>query len=93
MKCPFCGVEQALSELHRHLVADHAGEVRTEELAGRMAYAVTCPYCLQRYRQPIRKSAGDPEFVAEFERQIRLVAFDMLVHHLVAEHDSERAEP
>ena len=93
MTCPFCGVEQPVSELHRHLVANHADAVQTEEVAGRMAYAVTCPHCAQRYRQPIRKSAGDPEFVAEFDRQIRLVALDMLVHHLLAEHGPERVEP
>jgi len=91
--CPFCGVEWPIRELHEHLVAEHAGEVRTEEVAGRMAYAVTCPYCSQRYRQPIRKSGGDPQFLAEFERQIRLVALDMLVHHLAAEHGPERVEP
>ena len=27
------------------------------------------------------------EFLAEFATEIRMVAFDMLVHHLVAEHD------
>jgi hypothetical protein len=37
----------------------------------------------------VRKGARDPEFVAEFEPQIRMVAFDMLVHHLVAEHEQQ----
>ena len=29
----------------------------------------------------------DPEFLAEFGTEIRMVAFDMLVHHLTAEHN------
>ena len=59
MKCPFCILDKPVRDVHAHLVADHAGEIRTEDIGERMAYTVTCPYCSERYRQPIRKSAGD----------------------------------
>ena len=93
MKCPFCVLDEPVRDVHAHLAAEHGGEIRTEDIGERIAYTVTCPYCSQRYRQPIRKSAGDPQFVEEFERQIHLVAFDMLINHVLAEHGLECAEP
>lgn len=92
MTCPFCEVEAPVRELHAHLGTDHATEIRTEELGERTVYVVTCPYCSDQYRQPIRKGAADPGFLVEFERQIRLVAFDMLINHVLAEHGAERVE-
>lgn len=80
-------------ELHEHLAADHAGEIRTEDVGDRVVYTVSCPYCSDVYRKPIKKGAGDPEFLAEYRRQIELVAFDMLIHHLRAEHDAEPVQP
>jgi sarcosine oxidase delta subunit len=93
VRCPFCGVDRPIRDLHAHLAADHASEIRTEELGERVAYTVTCPYCSESYRQPIRKGAGDPQFLAEYERQIQLVAFDMLINHVLAEHGLESVEP
>ncbi len=91
--CPFCGVDLPIGDLHLHLADSHADEIGTEDVGERTVYTVTCPYCSERYRHPIRKSVGDPEFLAEYRRQIQLVAFDMLIHHLRAEHDPERVEP
>lgn len=93
MKCPFCDVDLPVRDLHVHLADNHAGEVGTEDLGERTVYSVICPYCSQQYRRPIRKSVGDPQFLAEYQRQIQLVAFDMLIHHLRAEHGAERVEP
>lgn len=87
MKCPFCELELGWRELHAHLATEHAGEIITEEVGDRVVYAVTCPHCGARHRQPIKKGAADPGFVTEFEQQIRLVAFDMLLTHLLAEHE------
>jgi hypothetical protein len=92
VNCPFCDVELPVRDLHLHLADNHAREIGTEDVGERIVYSVTCPYCSQRHRQPIRKAVGDPEFLAEYQRQIQLVAFDMLIHHLRAEHDAERVE-
>jgi hypothetical protein len=91
--CPYCDTEGSIRDLHAHLAAEHSGEISTEHIGDRKAYTVTCPYCSERYRQPIKKSAGDPEFLAQFEHQIHLVAFDMLINHVLAEHGMERVEP
>ncbi len=49
--------------------------------------AIVCPACGARYERPVRKAARDPGFTAGFSREIQLVAMDMLVHHLLAEHE------
>lgn len=87
MKCPFCASDLPIGELHLHLADDHAEKIGTEEAGERIVYTVTCPHCGDSYRRPIKKAVADPEFLSEFERQIKLVAFDMLIHHLRAEHD------
>ena len=87
MKCPFCESDLPVSRLHLHLADDHPGAIGTEEVGQRTVYSVTCPQCGESYRRPIKKAAGDPEFLAVFERQIHLVAFDMLIHHTRAEHE------
>ena len=87
MKCPFCDADMSTRELHVHLADDHADKISTEEAGERIVYTVTCPHCGDSYRRPIKKAVANPEFLSEFERQIQLVAFDMLIHHLRAEHD------
>lgn len=94
MRCPFCAEtgpdeDRSIRRLHAHLADQHADRVRFDDLGERSAYAVVCPYCEEQYRQPMRKSAGDAEFLREHGRQIRLVAFDMLINHLLAEHEPE----
>ena len=88
MSCPYCatGAELGLRELHAHLAADHADEISTEEAGDRLVYVITCPRCGSQYRKPIKKGVADPGFADEFAGQIRLVAFDMLLNHLLAEH-------
>ena len=49
---------------------------------GKVFYEISCPLCGARHEQLVRKGAADPEFLAEFGTEIRMVAFDMLVHHL-----------
>ncbi len=76
-----------VGDLHLHLVDNHAAEIRTEDIGDRTGYVVTCPHCSETYRKIIRKATGDPEFLREYHRQIELVAFDMLIHHMRAEHE------
>lgn len=88
MTCPYCADDATfdLRELHAHLAAAHAAEITTEEAGDRLVYAVICPHCGSQYRKPIKKGVADPGFAEEFAGQIRLVAFDMLLNHLLAEH-------
>jgi hypothetical protein len=88
MNCPYCalGTDLDLRELHAHLASGHADEIATEEAGDRLVYVVTCPQCGSQYRKPIKKGVADPGFAEEFAGQIRLVAFDMLLNHLLAEH-------
>jgi hypothetical protein len=86
MQCPWCEFAAAPSALHAHLGERHADQVRTAERNGKVFYEITCPRCGARYEHLVRKAARDPEFLAGFGREIALVAQDMLVHHLMAEH-------
>ena len=61
--------------------------MRVEERGDRKFYALTCPLCGDGYEHQIKPRGRDPRFVEEFSAQIRLVAFDMLVNHLLGEHE------
>jgi len=86
MRCPWCDEDQPTRALHAHLAEAHPDAVRTYGREERQFYQVGCPYCGAEYTQRIKKASRDEGFVAEFDRQIRLVAFDMLINHVLAEH-------
>ncbi len=86
MNCPWCPFDGAPRALHAHLADTHPEGVRFEERLGKSFYALECPLCGAGYDHQIKPRGRDPDFVAEFQGQIRLVAFDMLVNHLMAEH-------
>jgi hypothetical protein len=85
--CPFCSFEGPPRTLHAHLGEQHGDAVRFEERSGRSFYALTCPLCGDGYEREIKPRGRDPGFVDEFSAQIRLVALDMLVNHLIGEHE------
>ena len=87
MHCPFCSYEGQPRGLHAHLGEQHPEAVRFEDKGGRSFYALTCPICNDGYEREIKPRGRDPRFVEEFSAQIRLVAFDMLVNHLMGEHE------
>ena len=87
MHCPFCSFEGQPRGLHAHLGEQHPEAVRFEDKGGRSFYALTCPICGDGYEREIKPRGRDPRFVEEFSAQIRLVAFDMLVNHLMGEHE------
>lgn len=89
MNCPWCGFEAGPRALHAHLGERHSEAVRTSERRGKTFYEVTCPRCGARYEHVVRKGARDPDFITEFEREIQMVALDMLLHHLMAEHEQQ----
>jgi len=84
--CPFCSFDGPPRSLHAHLGDQHADAVRFEERGGRSFYALTCPICGDGYEREIKPRGRDPGFVDEFSTQIRMVALDMLVNHLMGEH-------
>ena len=51
-----------------------------------MYTVLTCPVCGDIYEQVTKKARRDPSFVSEYEHEIRLVVFDLLLYHLQGEH-------
>lgn len=91
MTCPWCDFDGSPRALHAHLGDEHNVEaVGTEYRADTYFYTVGCPRCGAKYRHRIKKGIRDPGFLGEFEREIRMVALDMLVNHLMAEHENGR---
>lgn len=92
MRCPFCEVSGPRPELHAHLTDDHANQVQTwESGSGRRFYELKCPNCEESYRREVKPRLRDPGFLAEYSREIRVVAFDMFLYHLAAAHEEEEA--
>ncbi len=87
MNCPYCEFEAGPRALHAHLGERHTEAVTAVAAGGKARYEVTCPRCGARYQHVVRKGGRDPGFLTEFEREIQLVALDMLVNHLLAEHE------
>jgi len=87
MGCPWCEFSGEPRALHAHLGEAHEDGVRFEERGSSRWYVVTCPVCGDGYEHLVKPRSRDPRFVEEFQHEIRLVAFDMLVNHLIAEHE------
>ena len=88
MRCPLCPYAGGRGEVHRHLTEDHpdAVETWTESAGGKMRYRVECPVCGQAHEARVKPRSHDPAFLETFAREIRLVAFDMMLNHVEAEH-------
>lgn len=87
MNCPWCEFEASPRQLHAHLADVHEDVVTVEERESSRVYGITCPICGSTYEQPIKPRLRDAGFLEEFAGEIRLVAMDMLVNHLIAEHE------
>lgn len=88
MRCPYCQSTAARRELHLHLAETHASELKTsaDEAQGSFFYDLACPLCAQTMRRQIKPRWKDPAFLEEFGREIRLVAFDLLLYHVESDH-------
>ena len=88
MVCPWCSLDGSRRQIHRHLVDTHGEAVWTQpgDAEGRMHYLITCPRCAGEIRHAVKPRWGDPGFLVEFQREIRLVAFDLLLYHLEDAH-------
>ncbi len=89
MRCPWCGTEASPRVLHRHLVDAHGDAVAVVADGGRSRYETTCPLCDAHLGRTVKPFAHDPGFVDEHREQVLLVAFDVLVHHLLVAHDAD----
>jgi len=89
MHCPYCSVAGSRRELHAHLVERHGENVRgrRDEKTDRLYYRLDCPLCDEYAEQEVKPRGHDPEFWDTYEREIRLVAFDMLLYHVEAAHE------
>jgi hypothetical protein len=93
MRCPLCDFEAGRGEVHAHLVGAHPDAVETWRIgASRMRYRVSCPVCGAEHEARVKPRSHDPDFLETFSREIRMVAFDMLLNHLEAEHPHTRSE-
>jgi len=87
MKCPYCVAEGTRMETHAHLAADHPDAVETKQDGETsFVFVLRCPECGSEAERRINPRGRDPKFLEEFDREIRLVAFDMLLYHMQADH-------
>ncbi len=89
MNCPWCEFAGAPRPLHAHLGSAHPDAVRIIVEDHRQTYLIECPLCGEGYSQLIKPRGQDPGFLEEHGAQIRLVALDMLVNHLIVEHEEQ----
>ena len=93
MICPYCSFEGPRRALHAHAADTHPSAVTTttDPDSGRRFYELQCPFCPQSLRKQIKPRLKDPAFLEEYAREIRLVAFDVLLYHLEeAHHDHDQ---
>lgn len=88
MRCPLCDYEDERRVVHAHLIDDHADSVEmwTDARTGRRRYRVECPICQAAHEAQVKPRGHDGAFLETYRREIRMVAFDMLLNHLQAEH-------
>ena len=88
MTCPDCEFFGHRMDLHAHLLAQHPEKVQihVDEASGKLVYEVKCVLCDEVIRKQLRKR---PEVLEEYQREIRMVAFDLLLYHMQALHEPE----
>lgn len=74
--------------IHAHLADMHPDRVTLGHREGPNDpyFQVGCPACEQEAVQSVNPGGRDPGFLEEFEREVRLVAFDLLLYHMQADH-------
>ncbi|ACU53911.1 hypothetical protein Afer_0972 [Acidimicrobium ferrooxidans DSM 10331] len=85
LTCFVCGEQGSYRSLHAHLVDAHP-ELVVIESGPRPSYALRCPVCGEAYRQAIKRGRADRDFVAAFERDVRVVGMDIMLQHVIGEH-------
>jgi hypothetical protein len=89
MRCPYCDAPGSRQVIHAHLTDQHGDKVvgRKDEQSDRLFYRLDCPLCEEYSEREVNPRGRDPAFLEEFEREIRLVAFDLLLYHVEAAHE------
>lgn len=87
MKCPHCDFSGHRMDLHAHLVDRHPEGVLiyVDEAQGKMVFEMACPLCGEKAVETLKKRAA---MLEEYQREIRMVAFDLLLYHLQGKHES-----
>jgi hypothetical protein len=79
---------------HAHLEEAHAGKVEMRRHGEtEFSFVLRCPECGSEAERRINPRGREPGFLDEFSREIRLVAFDMLLYHLQADHPEAVGAP
>lgn len=88
MNCPYCRLEGTRMATHAHLWDGHPETVRMfrDETKGTLKFALDCPFCDEGLERVANPRGREEDFLAEFQREIALVAFDLLLYHLHASH-------
>ncbi len=75
-------------ETHAHLEDHHGAQVVTGRRDGDAAlyFSIQCPVCRDVSERRVNPRGRDEEFLERFGRETRLVAFDILLYHLQADH-------
>ncbi len=86
MNCPYCDFDGHRMDVHEHLLNEHPEEVQiyVDDETGKLVYELSCPLCTEGVKAPLRKSAAVLE---QYQREIRMVAFDLLLYHLQDMHE------
>ncbi|HET9126224.1 MAG TPA: hypothetical protein VFN65_15205 [Solirubrobacteraceae bacterium] len=87
MRCPLCELDASRAQIHVHLVDAHPDAVQTWSIGeSRRRYRIACPLCEEAHEARVKPRSKDPAFLQTFAREIRMVAFDMLINHISVEH-------
>ena len=90
MNCPYCAAPGTRMETHAHLGRNHPERVRMfredDKTGLRLKFALDCPFCDEGLERVANPRGRDPDFLEEFQREINLVAFDLLLYHFQASH-------
>jgi len=70
-------------DLHAHLVDDHTDAVTIGRDGEKLFFEMACPICDEHVKETLRKRAS---MLEGYEREIRMVAFDLLLYHVQEKH-------
>ncbi len=91
MNCPYCNFSGHRMDIHAHVVDTHPEEVQIyqDDELGKMVYELNCPMCDEGVKAPMPKRAA---ILEEYKREIRMVAFDLLLYHIQEIHEDDDSD-
>jgi hypothetical protein len=70
-------------DVHAHLVDDHPEAMTIGREGETLFFEMSCPICDEHVKETLKKRAS---MLAGYEREIRMVAFDLLLYHVQEKH-------